>query len=404
MADSRQLTVLCLSSYEKGFEFMRQCKREGCRVILVTSQSLEGAGWPKESIDEIYYMPDVDKEWNIEDLIHGVSYLARSEEIDRIVALDDFDVEKAARLREHLRVPGMGDTTARYFRDKLAMRMRAGEIGILVPHFVHVLNYGRIKNFMKAVAPPYVLKPRMQAGSIGIKKIESAHQLWEIIEDLGDRQSYYLLEQFVKGDIFHVDSIVFDRKVVFSIAHKYGRPPMEVAHEGRVFTSRTIQHGCEEEKALLELNGRLLEGLGLVRGVSHTEFIRGEEDGQFYFLETSARVGGANIAEMIEASTGINLWAEWAKIETLEGNKKYIPPAPENDYSGILICLAKQEWPDLSGFTEPEIFWKLHKKYHAGLILKSNDYDRLTELIENYNDRFYSQFFTTQPLKEKPSI
>ena len=132
MKEKSAMTILCMSSYEKGQEFMRQCNREGCRVILLTSKSLENADWPRESIDEIFYIPDVNKEWNMHDVIYGVSFLARTENIDRIVALDDYDVEKAAALREHLRCPGMGDTTARYFRDKLAMRTRAYEIGIPV--------------------------------------------------------------------------------------------------------------------------------------------------------------------------------------------------------------------------------------------------------------------------------
>jgi hypothetical protein len=81
------------------------------------------------------------------DVIYGVSFVARKEKIDRMVALDDFDVEKAAALREHLRVPGMGDTTARYFRDKLAMRLRATEMEIPVPEFIHVLNHNELNEF-----------------------------------------------------------------------------------------------------------------------------------------------------------------------------------------------------------------------------------------------------------------
>lgn len=403
MPGQSPFTILCLSSYEKGFEFMRQCKREGWRVILVTSQSLEGADWPRESLDEIFYMPDKDKEWNIDDLVHGVSYLARTEEINRIVALDDFDVEKAARLREHLRIPGMGDTTARYFRDKLAMRMRAAELGINVPDFVHILNYGKIKEFLKLVPPPYVLKPRMQAGSVGIKKVENHHLLWDLIEQFGDRQSYYLLERFVEGDIYHIDSIVNKKKVEFAIVNKYGKPPMEVAHEGRVFTSQTVVRGTEEERTLRELNGKLLEGLGLVAGVSHTEFIQSKYDGKFYFLETSSRVGGANIAEMVEAASGINLWSEWAKIETLAPQAEYEIPESKKDYAGIILSLSKQEWPDLAGFTDPEIYWRLNKRHHAGLVVKSPDCDRVNDLIQAYTERFYSDFFATQPLREKPS-
>jgi hypothetical protein len=157
-----QLTILCLASFHKGHDFVRQCKREGCRVILLTSKSLEHAEWPDESIDQIFYIPDIDKEWKLDDVINGVSYMARTEAIDRIVALDDYDVEKAAALREHLRIPGMGESTARYFRDKLAMRTRAADVGLGVPDFIHVLNYDKVRGFMSKCPPPYLLKPRFQ--------------------------------------------------------------------------------------------------------------------------------------------------------------------------------------------------------------------------------------------------
>ena len=290
----------------------------------------------REFLDNIYYMPDINKEWNMNDVTYAVSYLARSVKIDRIVALDDFDVEKAAKLREHLRVPGMGDTTARYFRDKLAMRMRAKEVGINAPEFVQILNYDEIKKFLKKVEPPYVLKPRMQAGAIGIKKILAPAELWEVLDKLGDDQSFYLLEQFIPGDIYHVDSIIYNNDVKFSISSKYENPPMEVAYEGRVFTSRTIARDTEEDESLKLMNKQVLNVMGLLRGVSHTEFIKAISDGKFYFLETSARVGGANLHELVKAASGINLWEEWAKIELLGGKGDYELPNIENNHAAIL--------------------------------------------------------------------
>src|SRR5438876_11727782 len=116
-------------------------------------------------------MPDEDHHWDLPQTLNAVSYLARTREIERIVPLDDFDVEVAAALREHLRVPGMGETTAHYFRDKLAMRMKAREAGLAVPDFVHVLNHGRVHEFMETVPAPWVLKPRSMAGAIGIRKL-----------------------------------------------------------------------------------------------------------------------------------------------------------------------------------------------------------------------------------------
>lgn len=397
---SPQLTVLCIASYEKGFEFMRECQRQGCRVLLLTVETLAGAEWPREAIDEIFYMPT---DFRREDLIKSASYLARTRRIDRVVPLDDFDVETAAALREHLRIPGMGDTTARHFRDKLAMRVKARDHGILVPEFVHVLNYDLVRGFMRRVPPPWVLKPRSEASTIGIKKINHPDELWPALDLLGDRQSFHVLEQFIPGDIFHIDSIVSERETVFSAVHQYGQPPMDVAHHGGVFMTRTVSQGSQDRQELEALNRRLLQTLGLVRGVTHTEFIKGREDGRFYFLETASRVGGANIAEVVEAATGINLWAEWAKIEVAGEACGYTLPPHRDDYAGIVISLARQERPDTSLYDDAEIVWRLDKRHHVGLIVSSPEHSRVEQLLEEYRRRFHTDFFATQPLPDKPT-
>ena len=284
------LTMLCLASYEKGEAFLRECKRQGCRVLLITVEKLRDAAWPRDAIDEVFYMPDG---YSRDDIIKGVSFLARTQNIDRIVPLDEYDQETAALLREHLRNPGMGDTTARYFRDKLAMRVKARTEDILVPDFVHVLNYDRLREFMSRVSPPWVLKPRSEAASMGIKKISASDELWPLLDALGDRQSFYVLEQYLPGDIYHVDSIVFSRRVMFAVHHQYGHPPMDVSLGG-IFTTRKIPRDSPDATALDSLNREVIEKLGLVRGVTHAEFIKGRADGRFYFLEIAARVGGAN--------------------------------------------------------------------------------------------------------------
>ena len=396
------LTILCISSYEKGFDFMREAKTQGCRVILLTSKSLENADWPRESIDEIFYIPDKNKDWNMQDVIYGVSFLSRTEQIDRIVALDDFDVERAASLREHLRIGGMGDTTARHFRDKLAMRMVAKENGIPVPEFVHILNHNQINEFTDKVPFPYIIKPRMLAGSYGLKKVNTKSEMWDRISNLGNEQSFFLMERFVPGSIYHVDTIINDRKVVFGLASKYGTPPFEVSHQGRVFTSQTLDSKSDEAEDVLELNEMVLKALGLLRGVSHSEFIRAE-DGKLYFLETSARVGGANLSSLVEAATGINLWREWAKIEILKDEKGYKLPKVNNDFAAILASLSKQEWPNLETYNDPEVCWRLNKAYHAGLIVKSSSKERINQLHDDYTKRFYNDFFTTAKMSERPS-
>ncbi len=245
-------------------------------MLLVTSASLRDAEWPRESLDDIFYIQDDKKRWKLDDLILGASHLARRVAIDRIVPLDDFDLEKASALREHLRVPGMGETTTRYFRDKLAMRVKAQDDGLPVPAFVHVLNDDAIREFCRRVPPPWFLKPRHQAGAIGIRKINGEDELWAVTDALGDERSYFLLEEFVPGDVYHVDSIVYEREVLAAVPSRYGTPPFDVSHSGGVFTTRLLDaRRATRPRRSCALNARLLASLGLVRGVSHSEYIRG---------------------------------------------------------------------------------------------------------------------------------
>jgi biotin carboxylase len=400
VTSNHPVTILCVSSYEKGEEFLRTCKRLSCTVLLLTVEKLRDANWPREVIDEMFFTPG---EIPVGELINAVSYAARHRHIDRIVALDEFDMENVAALREHLRLPGIGLTTIRHFRDKLAMRSQAREAGVLVPEFVHVLNYDDLREFMASVPGPWLLKPRSQASGIGMKKIQAPEDLWPWLDQLGDQQSHFLLEQFLPGSVYHVDGVVSERSVVFAEAHAYGSPPLDVSHQGGVFTTRTLPRDGAETQVLREIHAKLVEGLGLVRGVTHCEFLKTQADNRFYFLEIAARVGGAYISNVIEAATGINLWREWAHLEVGAGRQPYQLPQPAEDYAGVILSLAKQEQPDTANYTDPEIIHRLSKYHHAGLILKSPSSQRIEGLLEDYSGRFVNDFLAKEPVPDKPT-
>ncbi len=400
MPSSRAPNFLCITTYEKGQEFMRHCRREGCRVFLLTAEKLRDAAWPRESLDDVFYLP---AGILLDDIVKAVTHFARTQKIDRIVALDEYDMETAATLREHLRIPGMGLTTMRYFRDKLAMRMRALDHGVRVPDFIPVFNHDDINFYLDHVPPPWVLKPRQEASAIGIKKLNSAEELWTTLGPLQDKQASFLLEQFVPGEVYHVDSIVSESEVVFANVSKYGEPPMNVAQGGGVFTTFTVARGSTEDGKLREINHDLIAALGLVRGVSHAEFIRAHSDSEFYFLECAARVGGAYINEMVEAATGVNLWREWARIEVAGGDGTYKLPATREEYAGVILSLARQEEPDTSAYNDPEIHLRIKKHHHAGLILRSTNQRRVQSLLESYAQRFAEEFLAVAPPREKPT-
>jgi hypothetical protein len=393
--------VLCIATYHKGERFMREAAALGAHVYLYTTERLLAQPWPREILTGVFAQRDGAP---LAETIKTVSYLARTHRFDRIVALDDFDVETAAALREHLRIPGMGDTTARYFRDKLAMRVKCRDLGILGPDFVHVLHHDAVREFARRVPPPWMNKPRSQASAAGITKITSEEQLWQLTDRQGDEQSFFLLEAYVPGDVFHVDAIIAERKVVFSEVHRCVTPPFDVAHAGGVFATHTVTRGSDDEIALRALNAELLEKLGLVRGVAHVEYIKGKDDGRFYMLECAARVGGAHITDMVEASTGVNLWEEWAKIELFDFSKSAYHITPlRQEYGGLVLTLAREAHPDTSTFADPEIVFRSPEEHHLGMVVRSPSHDRVVELVTDYQRRLASDFSASMPALAKPS-
>ncbi|MFC5623175.1 ATP-grasp domain-containing protein [Algoriphagus winogradskyi] len=394
-------TFLCISNFFKGNAFLTQLKKQGNRVFLITSEKLKDKPWAFEYIDEIFYMPGQDLDWDLELLMKGVGGLMKTHKIESIVALDDYDVEKATFLRESLRIPGMGQTTGRFFRDKLAMRIKAHDSDIKVPAFAPLFNDDDINQFADHIPAPWVLKPRSEASANGIIKVHDKESLWENIHQLGDNRLYYLVEQFKPGDVYHADGLMLDGKNLFCSVSKYLSTPMEISQGGGIFRSANLTFGSTDEKAIKKANAAVMKAFGMKSGATHTEFIKSHEDGGIYFLETSSRVGGAHLAEMVEAATGINLWAEWAKIEdALAKGYKYQLPKVSKNYAGILLTLSKFQHPDLSSFDDPEVYFRVPLEYHAGLIVKSKNQDRVMQLLDDYAERIAREFSTVADAPE----
>jgi hypothetical protein len=396
------LTFLCLASYFKGNRFLERLKAEGCTVYLLTVEAALREPWARHACDDVFA---VNNFHDRRGLVNAVAYLTRSHKIDRIVALDDFDIEVAAFLREHFRMTdtGHGESAARLFRDKLAMRKKAREIGVRIPEFCPLFNDDEVNAFLARVPGPWLVKPRSEASAAGIRKLPTPDEVWQRLDELGDDRSLHLIEQMVPGDLFHVDSLSADGTVVFAEVNAYWRPLLDVYQGGGIYATRTVRRDRPEVAELKRINAELLGGFGLGWGASHTEFMKAHADGQFYFIETSARVGGANTAEMVEHAAGVNLWGEWAKLAMCRTTGGYTLPPTKQRYGGVVTSLARQEWPDTSGFTDPEIVYRLEMKNHIGFVVAADAPERVEELLAVYMDRIARDFHAVLPAADKVS-
>jgi hypothetical protein len=171
---------------------------------------------------------------------------------------------------------------------------------------------------------------------------------------------------------------------------------MEISQGGGIFRSANIEYNSADDKAIKKGNEQVMKAFGMQHGATHTEFIKCNEDGKIYFLETASRVGGAHLAEMVEAASNLNLWGEWAKVEDcLIRNLEYKLPKIRKEFAGIVLTLSKFQHPDLSIFDDKEVCFRVPLDYHAGLVVKSASHNRIVELLDEYAEKLVSDFATT---------
>ncbi len=197
-----------------------------------------------------------------------------------------------------------------------------------------------------------------------------------------------------------MDGIVAERTVLFAEAHAYGAPPLDVSHDGGVFTTRTMARRDALTVELKKVNQQVVEELNLRRGVFHGEFLKAASDGRIYFIEIAARVGGAYICNVVRAATGIDLWREWAKLEV---GDEYRLPEIRGDYAGVILSLARQQEPDTSSYMNAEIVERISKYHHAGFVVKSESETRVEELLREYTERFQEDFLAREPVPDRPT-
>ncbi len=396
--------IVCIATYFKGNEFFEECQERGWQVTLVTHESLLDEPWAWASISQVKYASGGAKP---EDYVRIVTNIAGTQPVDRVVGIDEFDVLTAAKTREHLQLDGMSSSFALRFRDKLRMRTMASAANLPCPEFVGAFNPVAINEFLDAVPAPWIIKPRTEVNAFGIRKCHTKDEVWETLNNLDarntwrDHPSQFLIERFVEGKVFHVDSVVAKGRIVAGGVSEYGVPPLEVSHQGGVFTTGIVPYKSKERRALEKLNRELLKKFEYDRGIAHAEFLQSEQDGKFYLLEVAARVGGAYIADVLEQATGMSLWREWAKLETAAPENPYQPPKLRQDYAAVALCLANQEKPDTSHYTEPEIVYRVSKPNHVGLIFHSPRRERIEELVNAYTERMAQDFLAVVPIKER---
>ncbi|ANP48591.1 biotin carboxylase [Streptomyces griseochromogenes] len=329
----RRLSVLLLdrigySFYQDrgGRSFLPE-DRYSVRLVTSLDKVGEATGEELESVVAV----DVYDNRALADAVHHQAGF-KGIRADRLVAITERLLLRAAELRGELGLPGQTVEQALLFRDKVHMKEHLRAHGIRVPEFAPFSEAAARELLSRTTA--VVAKPRLGSGARDIFVLREPADVAAFAAGQTDRLGEFEVEEFVDGELFHVDSVVQDSKVLAAVAARYIDKTTSYT-ELRPCRDVAVGPGPQLD-ALLEFNQRVLAAHPDFTGVTHHElFVR---DGEIVFCEIGARAGGGGVIAGFLSRTGVNL--DEAVIRAQVEGTVPVPRPPADHLTGFTVIYA----------------------------------------------------------------
>lgn len=295
--DQGMKKIMILGAGQYQMPIINRAKELGLYTIVISPKG-DYPGF--DAADKSYYVDVKDMDTILE--------IAREEGIAGITTdQTDIPVRTQAYVSEKLGLPGISYESARIFTDKSLMRERCEELGIRSIRHKASGDIDEVKAFFDSIGRNAIMKPVDNQGSRGVFKIESREQIDELFETAASfsKSGRVIIEEFIDGQEYEVDSIVFDYKdqtLMYGDVIPFEIPGMFAAK------IRMYPSGSDKEiiDRLLKYNSDILQGFGLKQGITHSEYIV-DADGMPYLLEAAARGGGSFISShIVKLRTGVD--------------------------------------------------------------------------------------------------
>ncbi len=232
----------------------------------------------------------------------------------RIICNNEVNVGLAARIRDDFLIPGVKIQQINAYRDKTLMKEILLKDGIKVPTFVKLPNSLNktslivFDNLTRILGLPFIIKPIDSMGTIGVALIHNFEDYLFFFEKIYSPLFSYEAEQFIEGELFHCDSLMYNGELLLSICSKYMRPGLSI-HDGVSRGSIPLRISDPLRNIIIDFTKKVLSSLGNVNGASHLElFITPNHE--LVFLEIGARTPGALVVPVYLKTFGINLLNE----------------------------------------------------------------------------------------------
>lgn len=223
-----------------------------------------------------------------------------------LIALSEFDIIRAGKLRSLLGISGQDYYSATAFRNKMLMKQIAEYGGIRVPQNRLINSRNTVADFIENYGLPAIIKPVDGSGSEGVIVLQSIKDLK--IGSLNEltTKGAYEIESFIDGVMYHIDGIIENYMLRFCSISKYYKGCLEFQHN-RPLSSYTISNSSYVYEKIYLIVEKLLNVMPTPRSTSfHAELIVDKEN-NIFLCEVASRTGGGKIGRVIELKYGISL-------------------------------------------------------------------------------------------------
>lgn len=280
---------------------------------------------------EVVVVPATDDPAAVREAVAGLT--ARHGVPDRLVALNEGDLDSAALLRAEFDLPGDRPEQLVGYRDKLLMGQRMQRAGIPVPPFADAPDLAAVRAFADRHGWPVVVKPRFGTASRGVQRLDGPAAL-TTPTPIGEEP--YLVQRFVADQILHIDGLWQGDRLGVWRASRY-------LNTCAAFTTGAYLGSVEidDHRLLAEIERFTTEvcaGFSDRPWVFHLEaFVATGPGGQvtLSFLEAGARVGGAEIPFVWREVHGVDLMA--AAMDVQLGRVPAVPVSDRGEVGGYLL-------------------------------------------------------------------
>lgn len=271
-------------------------KHLGCHTITA---SIDGDYPGFAAADEAAYVDIADPEAVVEK--------ARQLQVDAVTTCGlDLGMAAIGAVCEALKIPGPSSDAAGKASNKLDMKKALVRAGVQTARFICIHNREELERGLLQLPFPVILKAVDQMGSRGIFRCDTREEVFENYEKTMEAtgKEYCLLEEFIEGEIFGVETMIQDGKIVYMLPNNIdafqSTTPTPVGHSVPFKELDTLGDQIQEQTR------KAIFALGLDNCPVNCDFIK--KDGKVYVIELTGRSGATGLSEMVSIYYGINYY------------------------------------------------------------------------------------------------